>query len=440
MLWNAPIETLPRAELARLQLDRLQTVLARVYARVPFYRRQFDAAGVRPSDLRGLDDLARFPFTRKADLREQYPFGLFAEPLSRVLRLHASSGTRGKPTVVGYTERDIRTWAECCARCLGAAGAGPDDVVHNAYGYGLFTGGLGFHYGAERMGCTVVPVSGGNTPRQVMLLQDFGARILCCTPSYALNIGEYMQEQGIPLSSIRVRYGMHGAEPWSEEMRAAIEQALGITALDIYGLSEIMGPGVAQECAEEKHGLHVWEDHFLPEIVDPATGEPLPDGTEGELVFTTLTKEAFPMVRYRTGDVASLSAAPCRCGRTHRRMSRLKGRTDDMLIIRGVNVFPSEIERVVLGIAGLTPHYQIVVDRSGTMAHLAVNVEVNEDFYRTIGGDLEAQPPPAVHALRHRAAQALDQALSIHVGVHLYAPHTLPRSEGKAVRVVEKKG
>ncbi len=436
MRWNHQIETMPRDELRQVQVERLRRVLAAVYDRVPFYRRQFDAAGVQPGDVRSLEDVPRLPLTRKSDLRDNYPFGLFAVPLSRVVRLQASSGTRGKPTVVGYTERDIRAWAECCARSLAAGGAGPDDVVHNAYGYGLFTGGLGLHYGAERMGCTVVPVSGGNTPRQVLLLQDFGARILCCTPSYALNIAEHLEHQQIPLSRLHLRYGLLGAEPWSEEMRAAIERGLGITAVDIYGLSEILGPGVAVECIEEKHGLHVWEDHFLPEIVDPATGEPLPDGAEGELVFTTLTKEAFPLIRYRTGDISSLSAEPCRCGRTHRRMGRIKGRTDDMLIIRGVNVFPSEIERVILGIPELSPYYQIVVDRSGAMAHRAVNVEVNEGFYHSIGGELSDIPP--VHELRQRAARTLDQTLSIRVAVHLQAPHTVPRSEGKAVRVVEK--
>jgi phenylacetate-CoA ligase len=436
MLWNPEIETMPRERLQQIQLERMRLVLTAVYERVPFYRRQFDAAGVPPGEVRSLEDLAHIPFTHKSDLRDHYPFGLFAVPLSRVARLHASSGTRGKPTVVGYTERDLRIWAECCARSLAAGGAGPDDVVHNAYGYGLFTGGLGLHYGAERMGCTVVPVSGGNTPRQVMLLQDFGARILCCTPSYALNIAEHIAQQQIPPARFQMRYGLLGAEPWSEEMRAAIERGLGITAVDIYGLSEILGPGVASECVEEKHGLHVWEDHFLPEIINPATGDPLPDGAEGELVFTTLTKEAFPMIRYRTGDISSLSAAPCRCGRTHRRMDRIKGRTDDMLIIRGVNVFPSEIERVILGLPELSPYYQIVVDRSGPMPHLAVNVEVNEGFYHSIGGDLSDIPP--IQELRHRAVHALNQALSIRVTVHLQAPHTVPRSEGKAVRVVEK--
>ena len=436
MLWNAEIETMPRDALERLQLERLQVQLRRVYERVPFYRAQFAAAGVRPSDLRGLEDLARFPFTRKSDLREQYPYGLFAEPLSRVVRVHASSGTRGKPTVVGYTARDIRIWAECCARSLAAGGAGPDDVVHNAYGYGLFTGGLGLHYGAERLGCTVVPVSGGNTPRQVLLLQDLGARILCCTPSYALNIAEHLHHHGIPLSTIRLRYGLFGAEPWSEALRAAIEEGLGITAVDIYGLSEILGPGVAQECIEEKAGLHIWEDHFLAEIVDPATGAPLPEGTPGELVLTTLTKEAFPMIRYRTGDVCSLTREPCRCGRTHQRMTRIKGRTDDMLIVRGVNVFPSEIERVILGIPELSPHYQIVIDRSGPLAHLIVNAEVSEDFYRSAGGALRDTPP--VRTVHDRAIHALDSTLGIRVRLHLHAPQTLPRSEGKAVRVVEQ--
>src|SRR5437016_3829032 len=356
MYWNEEIETMPRQRLAALQLERLRATVAEVYERVPFFRESFDRAGVRPSDVRSLEDLRRFPFTRKSDLRDNYPFGLFARPLGEVVRIHGSSGTRGKPTVVGYTRRDIDIWAEVCARSLVAAGAMPGDVVHNAYGYGLFTGGLGVHYGAEKMGCTVVPMSGGNTPRQVMLLRDFGARILACTPSYALNIAQHLQESGVSPGDLKLEYGVFGAEPWTEAMRAEIERRLGITALDIYGLSEIIGPGVSVECREGKKGLHVWEDHFLVEIIDPDSGEPVAEGAQGELTFTSLTKEAFPLVRYRTGDVASFTTQSCPCGRTHGRMSRVKGRTDDMLVIRGVNVFPSEIERVLLTCQELSPY------------------------------------------------------------------------------------
>lgn len=442
MYWNAEIETLSREKLRELQLERLKAALEYI-VRVPFYSESLSRAGVSADSVRGLKDLRKFPFTRKSDLRENYPFGLFARPLNEVIRIHASSGTRGKPTVVGYTRKDIDTWSEVMARSLMAAGARPGDVVHNAYGYGLFTGGLGIHYGAEKMGCTVVPMSGGNTPRQVMLLQDFGARILTCTPSYALNIADHLQESGARNGAIKVEYGVFGAEPWTEEMRAEIERRLGITALDIYGLSEIIGPGVSVECVEGKSGLHVWEDHFLVEIIDPESGEPVDEGQEGELTFTSLTKEAFPLVRYRTGDVCSFSTEPCPCGRTHGKMSRVKGRTDDMLVIRGVNVFPSEIERVLLTHEELSPYYQIVVDRSGSMPKLEVHTEVTDDFFRRAGGSLMSERvDPAlqeVHALRRRVEATLFETLSLHAGVDLKAPGTVPRSEGKAVRVVEKK-
>ena len=355
MYWNAEIEQMPRADLRRLQLERLRNTLARAYDRVPLYRSRFDQAGLRPDDVRRLEDLDRVPFTRKTDLRDTYPFGMFAAPVTEVARLHASSGTKGRATVVGYTKNDLSHWAECVARSLACAGAQPGDVVHNAYGYGLFTGGLGLHAGAELLGCTVVPASGGHTRRQVDLLHDFAANGLCCTPSYAVHIGETLREMDIPLSTLALRYGVFGAEPWSEGMRARIEELLGIDALDIYGLSEVMGPGVAMECREEKHGLHVWEDQFLLEVVDPATGEPVAPGETGELVFTSLTKEAFPVVRYRTGDLASLIEDPCRCGRTHRRMSRIKGRVDDMLIVRGVNVFPQEVEAELLLVPNWRP-------------------------------------------------------------------------------------
>jgi len=442
MFWNQEVETLPRERLQALQLARLQTMLAQVYARVPFFRASFDRAGVTPDDLHSLADLPRFPFTRKTDLREHYPFGLLARPLAEVARIHGSSGTKGKLTVVGYTRQDIEIWAEVCARSLVAAGAQPGDMVHNAYGYGLFTGGLGIHYGAEKLGCLVIPVSGGNTPRQVMLLQDFGARVLACTPSYALNIADHLEAAGIAPGTLQLRYGVFGAEPWTEEMRAAIERRLGITAIDLYGLSEIIGPGVSVECHEGKNGLHVWEDHFLVEIVDPQTGAPVAEGAEGDLTFTTLTKEAFPLVRYRTGDLASFTTAPCVCGRTHGRMSRIKGRTDDMLVIRGVNVFPSEIERVLLTHPELTPHYQIVVDRTASLPRLEVHAEVGAPFFQQVGGAWPAGPAaaaaPAVGALRQRVEASLFAALALHAAVQLQPPGGVPRSEGKAVRVVER--
>ncbi len=429
MYWNEPAETLPRSDLRALQLQRLQTTVADVYARVPLFRERCAAAGVGPDRLQRLEDLARFPVTVKSDLRATYPFGLFARPLDQVVRIHASSGTRGKPTVVGYTRGDIALWAEVCARALVAAGAQPGDRLHNAYGYGLFTGGLGVHYGAELLGCTVVPMSGGNTPRQIMLLQDFGAQILTCTPSYALNLADHLDGAGIAPGSLALRLGLFGAEPWTEAMRAEIERRLGIVALDLYGLSEIIGPGVAMECAEGRDGLHVWEDHFLVEILDPLTGDPLPEGEEGDLTFTSLTKEAFPLVRYRTGDLCRFTTEPCRCGRTHGRMSRIKGRTDDMLVIRGVNVFPSEIERVLLAQPELAPHYQIVIDRSAAMPRLEVLAELTPAFAATA-----ADPT----ALRHRVEAALAATLSLHAVVHLHPPGDLPRSEGKAVRVVER--
>jgi phenylacetate-CoA ligase len=442
MYWNTEFETMPREHLLALQLARLRAILREVYVRNDIYRERFDRAGVKPDDLGSLDDLKRFPFTYKSDLRDNYPFGFFSRPLDEVVRIHASSGTRGKPTVVGYTRNDIGVWSEVCARSLAAAGARPGDVVHNAYGYGLFTGGLGVHYGAETLGCTVVPMSGGNTPRQVMLLQDFGARILACTPSYALNIADHMQEAGIEPGSLPLEYGVFGAEPWTEEMRAEIERRLGIVALDVYGLSEIIGPGVSIECYQGKNGLHVWEDHFLVEVIDPDSGERVAEGEFGELTFTSLTKEAFPLVRYRTGDVASFTTDPCPCGRTHGRMSRVKGRTDDMLVIRGVNVFPSEIERVLLTHPELSPYYQIVVDRTSSMPRLEVRAEVADDFFRRVGGsllenELDAAMRP-VHRLRHDVEESLLAALSLHARVELQPPGSVPRSEGKAVRVIEK--
>ncbi|MDT8273985.1 MAG: phenylacetate--CoA ligase, partial [Desulfomonilia bacterium] len=367
MIYNEEFETLPREALEALQFKRLRQVVERVYHTVGFYRRKFDEAGITPEDIRSLDDLSRLPFTTKQDLRDNYPYGLFAVPMSNVIRVHASSGTTGKPTVVGYTKRDIETWAELMARSFAAAGLTKNDIIHNAYGYGLFTGGLGAHYGAEKLGASVIPMSGGSTKKQILILQDFGPTAICCTPSYALFLAETGQEMGIDMTSLRLRVGILGAEPWSERMRQEIEKKLNIMALDIYGLSEVIGPGVAMECVEGRHGLHVFEDNFIAEVIDSATGEVQPYGKHGELVFTTLTKEAFPLVRYRTSDISRLIPDACRCGRTFVRMERVSGRSDDMLIIRGVNVFPSQIESVLMEIEGLEPHYLLIVEREGSL-------------------------------------------------------------------------
>lgn len=435
MIWNPEMETMPREELRALQLRRLQQVVERVYARVDLYRRRFDEAGVRPEQVRTLDDLRRLPFTTKRDFRDTYPFGLLAVPLNETVRIHASSGTTGKPTVVAYTRGDIAVWAEVCARCLAASGARPGDVFQNAYGYGLFTGGLGMHYGAELLGLCTIPVSGGNTERQLLLLQDFGARIIACTPTYALVLAEALRDRGIAPGTLPLRYGVLGAEPWTEEMRAAIEAGLGITAVNIYGLSEVIGPGVSNECIEEQRGAHVFEDHFLVEVVDPHSGEPLPPGARGELVFTTLTKEAMPVIRYRTGDLAWLIDEPCRCGRTHVRMSRVVGRTDDMLIIRGVNVFPSQVEAALGTVGDLMPHYRLVVTRD-TLDELEVQVEVSEAFLQRAGGAL-APDAPAVQALRRRVEETLFGVLALRPRVTLVPPGTLPRSEGGKLRRVD---
>lgn len=440
--WNAEAETLVSSKLEALQLERLQNTARRIYEKVLFYRQLFDNAGVSPESLKRLTDLSKFPFTKKTDLRENYPFNLFAEPTNKLVRLHASSGTKGKPTVVGYTASDIQQWSECMARSLMAAGARPGDIIHNAYGYGLFTGGLGIHYGAEYMGACVVPVSGGNTPRQVMLLQDFGSRILTCTPSYALNIAEVIEEQNIPRANIKLEYGVFGAEPWTDEMRVQLEGKLGLKgALDIYGLSEVMGPGVAMECVEGRNGLHVWADHFYPEIVNPTTGEALPFGETGELVFSTLTKEGFALLRYRTGDLCTLYNDACPCGRTHPRMGKIKGRTDDMLIIRGVNVFPSEIERVLFGFKELAPYYQIILERPATLDVVSVDLEVTPEYHAS-RFESDAAFVPDHHelfSLRQKIGQALNSALGVTIETKINLPRTVARSEGKAVRVVDRR-
>jgi phenylacetate-CoA ligase len=429
MIWNDEYETLPREALEALQLKRLRDLVDRMYARVPFYRQKLTEAGYKSGDIRTLGDLARLPFTTKDDLRDNYPFGLFAVPMDRVVRIHASSGTTGKPTVVGYTRRDIDTWSELMARTLAAGGTTSRDIVHNAYGYGLFTGGLGAHYGAERIGAAVIPMSGGNTKRQILIMKDFGSTILLSTPSYALNIAEVMTEEGVSPAALRLKCGLFGAEPWTEGMRREIERKLKISALDIYGLSEVIGPGVASECIEEKRGLHVFEDHFIPEIIDPDTGKVLPHGEAGELVFTTLTKEAFPVLRYRTRDISRLNPTPCGCGRTLLRMERISGRTDDMLIIRGVNVFPSQIEAVLMEVEGVEPHYQLIVTREGNLDVLEVQVEINESVFTDAIKGLER--------LARRVETDIKDLLGVSCKVRLVEPKTIQRSEGKAKRVID---
>jgi phenylacetate-CoA ligase len=434
MIYNEEFETLPREVLEALQLKRLQQVVQRVYHTVGHYRTAFDEAGVKPDDIKSLADLARLPFTTKQDLRDNYPFGLFAVPMSSVVRLHASSGTTGRATVVGYTKRDIDVWSELMARCFAAAGLNKNDIIHNAYGYGLFTGGLGAHYGAERLGASVIPMSGGNTKRQIMILQDFGPTAICCTPSYALNLAEQGRAMGVDMRNLKLRVGIFGAEPWSDKMRDDIESALNITALNIYGLSEVMGPGVSMECIEERNGMHIFEDHFLAEIIDPETGAVLPFGKKGELVFTTITKEAFPLVRFRSRDITTLNIAPCRCGRTHVRMDRVMGRSDDMLIIRGVNVFPSQIEAVLLDIEGVEPHYQLIVDRVDTLDTLEVQVEVSEKLMDESEGEVRV-----LQNMERRIVKDMKDYLGISAKVKLVEPKSLQRFEGKASRVIDKR-
>jgi phenylacetate-CoA ligase len=430
VMFNPDIETMKRPALAALQEKRLKETLERAYAKVPHYRKTFAAAGVRPEDFSALADIAKFPFTRKTDLRDNYPFGMFAVPRDNLLRVHASSGTTGKPTVVGYSKGDLDLWSDLMARSLACAGARPGDIVHNAYGYGLFTGGLGAHYGAERLGCTVVPISGGATERQVTLLADFGADVLCSTPSYALNIAEVAAAMGVDVRRLPLRLGVFGAEPWSESTRGALQERLGIAATDIYGLSEILGPGVAMECGEARSGLHGWEDHFLFEIIDPETLAPRPMGESGELVITTLTKEALPMIRYRTRDITRLDDAPCVCGRTHVRIMRVTGRDDDMLIIRGVNVFPSQVEAVLVGFPGLAPHYQIVLRREGALDAVRVEVELAPEA-PAAGGDREQ--------LAKKVGDHLKSSIGLSCNVAVKSPGEVPRSQGKAVRVRDER-
>jgi phenylacetate-CoA ligase len=431
MIYDIEFETLPREALSAIQLRRLRATLERVYATVPFYRKRFEEAGITPNDIHSLEDFQRFPFTTKQDLRDNYPFGMFAVPMDNVVRIHASSGTTGQPTVVGYTARDINTWSVLMARALTAGGAGRRDIIHNAYGYGLFTGGLGVHYGAEKLGASVIPVSGGNTKRQIIIMRDFGPTILTATPSYALHLAEEAEEMGVSFENLKFKYGIFGAEPWSEQMRQEIERKLHLKAVDIYGLSEIIGPGVAAECHEAQNGLHIFEDHFIPEIIDPATGNVLPYGETGELVFTSITKEAFPIIRYRTRDITTLNPEPCICGRTLVRMKKVSGRTDDMLIIRGVNVFPSQIESVLMEIEGIEPHYQLVVDRVDNLDTLTVLVEISD---RSFSDEVKV-----LQQLERKISFSIKEYLGVSARVKLVEPKAIARSQGKAVRVIDNR-
>lgn len=427
--FNQDIETASREYLHAIQSARLIKMVYNCYNNVPFYKDKFDQAGIAPQDIKSIDDIVNLPFTVKQDLRDNYPFGLFAVPKEKLVRIHASSGTTGKQTVVGYTQGDVERWSEGSARALVAAGGTESDYIHVSYGYGLFTGGLGLHYGAEMVGATVIPVSSGNTSRQVQILQDFGSNIICCTPSYAMFIGETIKEMGINPDDLPLRAGIFGAEPWSENMRKEIEKSLSIKAYDIYGLSEIAGPGVAYECCAQ-NGMHICEDFFYPEVVDPDTLLPVPDGTFGELVFTCIGKEALPLVRYRTRDISALTHETCSCGRTLVKMHKPRGRSDDMLIIRGVNVFPSQVEHVILSL-GMEPNYQIVVDRVNNLDVMTVNIEMSDALF--------SDSVRRIEETEQRIRGSLQNTLGVAASVHLVEPRTLPRSEGKAVRVVDKR-
>ena len=430
MIWSPKFETMPRPELEKLQLERLKALVARVYEKVPFYRQAFQQKGITPDSIKSLADLSKLPFTSKQDFRDNYPLGLLAVPMEQVCRVHASSGTTGKPVVAPYTANDLRMWTEVMARTLTSAGVSKNDVMQNAYGYGLFTGGLGFHYGGERVGATVIPTSTGNTKRQLMLIQDIGTSVLTCTPSYTLILAEGAKEIGLDLRTTKLRLAVCGAEPWSEQMRADIEARLPIKAMDIYGLTEIVGPGVSVEC-EHRCGLHIFEDNFLPEVVNPQTGERLPYGQRGELVITTLTKEAQPVIRFRTRDITTLNVDPCKCGRTLVRMTKVTGRTDDMLKIRGVNVFPSQIESILLQVEGVEPQYLIIVDRERHLDDLEVWVEVSEDVF--------SDEMKRMESLKKKVTDELESTLGIGVKVRLVEPKSIARTEGKAKRVVDKR-
>ena len=431
MIWNEKYECMPRNEMDALQSDRLKKIVAYSYNNVPYYKKKMDDMGVKPEDINGIEDLDKLPFTVKDDLRDNYPYDTFAVPLSDIVRLHASSGTTGKPTVVGYTEKDIDTWAELMARTFTASGVTRDSVIQIAYGYGLFTGGLGAHYGAERIGAAVIPISGGNTQKQITLLQDFGSDAIACTPSYALYLAEALEERGIDIKNdLNLKYGIFGAEPWTNEMRDEIEKKLHVRATDIYGLSEIIGPGVATEC-EIQDGMHISEDHFLPEIINADTGDVLANGEKGELVFTTLTKEGIPVIRYRTRDITSLNKDKCACGRTHVRMQKVMGRSDDMLIIRGVNVFPSQVESVLVGITDIEPHYLLVVDRKNNLDTLEISVEMSDNLF--------SDEVKKIEEVRSSIKNEVQSLLGLTATIKLVEPKTIERSTGKAKRVLDKR-
>lgn len=429
-IWNPHFETMSREEMRQVQSERLRDAVERVYYNVPYYREKMQSQGLGPEHIKSVDDLSKLPFTVKQDLRDNYPFGLFAVPMSEIIRVHASSGTTGKPTVVGYTRADIGIWSEVMARTLTSAGAGKNDFIQIAYGYGLFTGGLGVHYGGEKIGASVIPISGGNTRRQLQLMEDFGSTVLACTPSYAAYLAEAIEESGIKREDLKLRIGVFGAEPWTENMRREIEKRLQIRAIDIYGLSEIIGPGVSFECPHQC-GLHINEDHFIPEIIDPETLEVLPEGELGELVFSTITKEGLPIIRYRTRDLTRLNFEKCACGRTLVRMNKCTGRSDDMLIIRGVNLFPSQIESVLLEMDETTPHYLLIVDRLNNLDTLELQVEVEDRFYSDTIGELQN--------LRKKIQHQVESATGLSVNVKLVEPKTIERSEGKAKRVIDKR-
>jgi phenylacetate-CoA ligase len=429
-IWNRHFECMDRSELRRIQSERLRETVERVYFNVPYYRNKFQEKGLGPDSIRDIEDISKLPFTTKGDLRDTYPFGMFAVPMSEIVRIHASSGTTGKSTVVGYTRSDVSTWSEVMARTLTSAGAGRNDFIQIAYGYGLFTGGLGLHYGGEKIGASVIPVSGGNTNRQLQIMLDFGTTILACTPSYALYLAEAIQENGINRDELKLKAGVFGAEPWTENMRREIEAKLKVKAIDIYGLSEVIGPGVAYEC-DEQDGLHINEDHFFPEIIDPDTLQVLPEGSLGELVFTTITKEGLPLIRYRTRDLTRLNYSKCKCGRTLVRMDKCLGRSDDMLIIRGVNLFPSQIETVLLEMSEIKPHYRIIVDRVNNLDTLELQVEVDEKFFQDKISQLQN--------LSGKLQENLESAIGLGIKVTLVEPKTIERSEGKAKRVIDNR-
>ncbi|MCD6549028.1 MAG: phenylacetate--CoA ligase [Thermodesulfobacterium sp.] len=431
MFWNKEIETIPEEKLKDIQLERLKKVVQYAYERVPYYRKKFEEAGIKPEDIKTLEDIKYIPFTSKADLREVYPFGMFAVPLSEIVEIHSSSGTTGKPVVMGYTREDIEVWKEVMARSLTMMGVTKEDIIQIAYGYGVFTGGLGFHYGALTIGATIVPSSAGNTRRQIELMRDFGTTVLACTPSYALYLAEYAKdEMGIDPRTLKLKAGSFGAEMWTEEMRREIEKRFGIKAYNVYGLTEIIGPGVAHEC-DAQEGLHIWEDHFLPEIIDPETGEPLPEGERGELVLTTLTKKGVPMIRFRTRDITAFISGKCSCGRTSRRIERIRGRTDDMIKVRGVMIFPYQIEKAILEVQGVEPHYQIILTRPHYLDEIEIQVEMSKETF--------SDEVRKIEELKKRLEKRIEETIGVRVKVTLVESKSLPRSEGKAKRVIDKR-